>query len=56
MRPANPKDTTQGSCAADRWIVLKLGGSVLRDEASLTLAVLEVERFLREGLRVVAVV
>ncbi len=37
-------------------IVLKLGGSVLRDEADLTAAVHEVYRHRRRGLRVLAVV
>jgi homoserine dehydrogenase len=40
----------------DPLIVLKLGGSVLRDEDSLALAVHEVYRWRRDGWRVVAVV
>ena len=41
---------------ADRTIVLKFGGSVLRDEDSLAGAVHEIYRWRREGARVVAVV
>lgn len=41
---------------ADRLIVLKFGGSVLRDERSLRLAVHEIHRWRREGWRIVAVV
>jgi homoserine dehydrogenase len=37
-------------------LVLKLGGSVLRDEASLALAAREVYRWVRRGRRVIAVV
>lgn len=40
----------------DRLIVLKLGGSVLRDDASLPAAVHEVYRWRREGWSVVVVV
>ncbi len=40
----------------DRLIVLKFGGSVLRDDASLRLAVHEIYRWRRDGYQVVAVV
>lgn len=40
----------------DRLIVLKFGGSVLRDDASLRAAVHEIHRWRRDGWQVVAVV
>ncbi len=40
----------------DRVIVLKFGGSVLRDEVSMRIAVHEIYRWRRDGWRVVAVV
>lgn len=42
--------------AKQRTIVLKFGGSVLRDEADLPLAVHEIYRHWRQGYRVLAVV
>ncbi len=40
----------------DRLIVLKFGGSVLRDEATLPVAVHEIYRWRRDGFQVIAVV
>lgn len=42
--------------SSERLVVLKFGGSVLLDEARMRVAVHEIYRFRRDGLRVVAVV